>query len=59
MYIFKKVAYYLAQAQKEDEIILNFENKAFVWVSFGEALRRIRNKGSKRVIEMANHHLNN
>lgn len=58
VYIFKKVAYYLAQIKGEDEIRLNFENKAFVWVSFEQASKKIGNKGSKRVITMANHHLN-
>lgn len=47
--IFKRVVYYIAQTKK-DEVVLNFENKAFAWVKFGKAMGMLRNDGSKKTL---------
>lgn len=58
VYIFKKVSYYLAELPSDQEIVLNFENKAFIWLSYAEAKNKISNSDSKRVIEKANDRIN-
>lgn len=52
IYIFKKVVYFVAKTETV-EVVLDFENRDFVWLPFEKAWRRIGNKDSKRVLEFA------
>ena len=52
IYIFKKAVYYLVETKTED-VKIDFENKDFAWLNFNEALERINNSGSKKIISAA------
>lgn len=55
--IFKKVVYYIAQVKKTG-VVLNFENKAYVWADFDKAMNMLGNKDSKRMFKKAYNFLN-
>ena len=49
IYIFKNAVYYAGETNDE-KIVIDFENKAYVWLTFEEVCERLRNDGSKKVI---------
>lgn len=52
IYIFKNAVYFVAETQDE-KVTIDFENKDFVWLTFEDALQRLKNEGSKKVIKEA------
>lgn len=54
--IFKKVLYYLAETQQK-EIILSHEHRDYIWMEYAQALNRVSNLNSKKVLEKANRFL--
>jgi 8-oxo-dGTP pyrophosphatase MutT (NUDIX family) len=50
IYIFKNAVYYAAET-KEKDVKIDFENKAFVWLTADEVYERLNNAGSKKVIQ--------
>jgi 8-oxo-dGTP pyrophosphatase MutT (NUDIX family) len=50
IYIFKNAVYYVAQTHQED-VVIDFENKAFVWLTYEEVCERLINSGSKKVMK--------
>jgi len=49
IYIFKNAVYYAAETLKSD-VSIDFENKAYAWLTYQEVLDRLINDGSKKVI---------
>lgn len=50
IYIFKNAVYYAAETQAE-KVKIDFENKAYAWLTYQEVLERLSNDGSKKVIK--------
>ncbi|HAV11533.1 MAG TPA: diadenosine tetraphosphate hydrolase [Candidatus Moranbacteria bacterium] len=50
--IFKRAVYYLAKTKKA-EVVLDFENKGYVWAGFEKAISMLGNEGSKRTLKKA------
>lgn len=50
IYIFKNAVFYAAQTQEEN-VKIDFENKAYAWLSYDEVCERLINDGSKKVIQ--------
>lgn len=57
IYIFKNAVYYAAMT-KQSEVKIDFENKAYAWLSYNEVCERLSNDGSKKVIDEVNKKLN-
>jgi 8-oxo-dGTP pyrophosphatase MutT (NUDIX family) len=49
IYIFKKAVFYAAETFSE-QVKLDFENKAYAWLTYDEVCERLKNDGSKKVI---------
>lgn len=49
IYIFKNAVYYAAETSDEN-VIIDFENKAYAWLTYDEVCERLSNSGSKKVI---------
>ena len=49
IYIFKNAVYFAAQTES-DEVKIDFENKAYAWLTLEEVCARLMNDGSKKVI---------
>ncbi|NTW27325.1 MAG: NUDIX domain-containing protein [Candidatus Moranbacteria bacterium] len=49
IYIFKNAVYYAAQTNAQ-AVAIDFENKAYAWLTHEEVLSRLINDGSKKVI---------
>lgn len=49
IYIFKNAVYFAVKTSKQD-VEIDFENKAFVWLSFDEAFKKLGNDGSRNVL---------
>ena len=49
IYIFKNAVYYAGETQ-EKEVTIDFENKAYAWLTYDEVCERLKNDGSKKVI---------
>jgi 8-oxo-dGTP pyrophosphatase MutT (NUDIX family) len=49
IYIFKNVVYYAAETNQE-QVVIDFENKDYVWLTWEEVLAKLRNNGSKKVM---------
>jgi len=49
IYIFKNVVYYAGETQ-EEKVTIDFENKAYAWLTYEEVCERLKNDGSKKVI---------
>jgi 8-oxo-dGTP pyrophosphatase MutT (NUDIX family) len=49
IYIFKNAVYYAAET-KSEKVTIDFENKAYVWLPYDEVCERLKNDGSKKVI---------
>lgn len=49
IYIFKNAVYYAVKTNQED-VRIDFENKAFMWLSFDEAYKKLGNDGSRKVL---------
>lgn len=49
IYIFKNAVYYAAQTS-EEQVKIDFENKAYAWLTYDEVCERLSNSGSKKVI---------
>jgi 8-oxo-dGTP pyrophosphatase MutT (NUDIX family) len=58
IYIFKNAVYYAGQTKTED-VKIDFENKAFVWLEYDEVCQRLKNEGSKKVIQKVKEALEN
>jgi 8-oxo-dGTP pyrophosphatase MutT (NUDIX family) len=52
VYIFKKVAYYLVLTS-QSKVELDFENKDYLWLTFDEAMKKLGNDDSRRVLKAA------
>ena len=52
IYIFKKVVYFACET-KTSNVTIDFENKDFAWLNYEQALGRIGNDGSKKVLRNA------
>lgn len=50
IYIFKNAVYYAAETQTE-KVKIDFENKAYAWLTYREVLERLSNDGSRTVIK--------
>ncbi len=50
IYIFKNAVYYAAQTES-GEVRIDFENKAYEWLTFEEVYARLINDGSKGIIK--------
>lgn len=53
IYIFKNAVYYAALTDEQD-VKIDFENKAFAWLTYDEVCERLSNDGSKKVIQEVN-----
>lgn len=49
IYIFKKAVFFAAQTKQRD-VEIDFENKAFLWLSFEQVMQRLGNDGSKKIM---------
>ena len=58
IYIFKKVPYYAVKTE-ESTVTIDFESKAFAWLPFKEALQRIKNSGSTKILTTVHQMLEN
>lgn len=52
IYIFKKVVYYLVLTA-QSKVELDFENKDYLWLTFDEAMKKLGNDDSRRVLTAA------
>lgn len=50
IYIFKNAVYYAAET-KIEQVKIDFENKAYAWLTHEEVCDRLSNSGSKKVIK--------
>lgn len=50
IYIFKKAVFYTAETLK-DEVRIDFENKAYAWLTYDEAILKLKNDDSKKVLQ--------
>ncbi|KKP97370.1 MAG: NUDIX hydrolase [Candidatus Moranbacteria bacterium GW2011_GWE1_36_7] len=50
IYIFKRAVFFAAQTFNKD-VKIDFENKNFAWLTYGEVLDRLKNDGSIRIIK--------
>ncbi|MDD5397435.1 MAG: hypothetical protein PHW24_05300, partial [Candidatus Moranbacteria bacterium] len=50
IYIFKKAVYYAAETSNE-KVVVDFENKDFLWLSYEDVLLKLKNDGSKKVMQ--------
>ena len=50
VYIFKNAVFYVAQT-KVKEVKIDFENKAYIWLTYQEVLERLSNSGSRKIIQ--------
>ena len=50
IYIFKNAVYYAAQT-REEQVRIDFENKAYAWLTYDEVCEHLSNSGSKKVIQ--------
>lgn len=57
IYIFKNAIYYAAET-REEKVTIDFENKAYAWLTHQEVLERLSNDGSKKVIKEVEEVLN-
>jgi bis(5'-nucleosidyl)-tetraphosphatase len=55
-FVIKDVVYYLAET-KEKKVKISYEHKAFKWLPYAEALKKVTYKNSKKVLEEANNFL--
>ncbi|MEI6587766.1 MAG: NUDIX domain-containing protein [Candidatus Moraniibacteriota bacterium] len=51
--IFKKVLYYLAETDQA-KILLSYEHRDYIWMEYHQAINRVSNINSKKVLEKAN-----
>lgn len=49
IYIFKKAVFFAAETRKAD-VEIDFENKAFAWLTFEQVMERLSNEGSKKIM---------
>jgi len=56
--IYKKVAYFLVQAQKT-KVTLSYEHVAYVWLTYQKAIERLTFKNAKNVLKKAHEFLKN
>lgn len=49
IYIFKKVVFYAVKSENKN-VILDFENKNYAWLSFDDAIKKLGNNGSKNIL---------
>ena len=56
--IYKKVAYFLVQAQKS-KVTLSYEHVAYVWLTYEKAIERLTFKNAKDVLKKAHEFLKN
>ena len=49
IYIFKNAVYYAGETQ-EEKVTIDFENKAYAWLTYEEVCEHLKNDGSKKVI---------
>ena len=50
IYIFKKVVFFAGETFGEN-VKIDFENKNFVWLQYEDVLKRLKNNGSKKVMQ--------
>ncbi|EKE19118.1 MAG: hypothetical protein ACD_9C00128G0001 [uncultured bacterium] len=50
IYIFKNAVYFAVKTTEED-VKIDFENKDFVWLSYEDTYKKLKNSGSKKVIQ--------
>lgn len=53
IYIFKKAVYFLTETLNE-KVVIDFENKDSAWLEFEEAMKRLGNDDSRRILTEAN-----
>lgn len=53
IYIFKKAVYFLTETLNE-KVVIDFENKDSAWLEFEEAIKRLGNDDSRRILTEAN-----
>ncbi len=55
--IFKKVIFYLARAPYNSRVKISSEHQAFGWFDFDRALKKLKYKGSKKILKEADRFL--
>ena len=50
IYIFKKAVYFAAQTFTE-KVVIDFENKNYVWLAYEDVLKKLSNDGSRKIIK--------
>jgi len=54
--IFKTVVFFLASTEKR-EVKISFEHEGFVWLPFGEAMKKLKFANAKRILKRAHRFL--
>lgn len=53
IYIFKRAVYYACKTPTE-KVVLDFENKGYLWLNFADAYVKLGNDGSRKILAAAN-----
>lgn len=53
IYIFKRAVYFVCKTETE-KVQIDFENKAYVWLDFKQAYKKVGNDGSRKILAAAN-----